>query len=172
MADELIDFRGLGFFRRTRDSPMCGLRWPTRMSAMIDLHLCPKSAGCAWHAKKYIERTCAVCGVDAEGNWRGWFTHSECSALWQAPWRQAPWRPAPRRPAPRRPARRRPLFILSCRDAYARNLYLTPGNSSTARRERWYIFDKHDHEVNQWIAHYYRVGCSIPELRSITARAQ
>jgi hypothetical protein len=26
-------------------------------------------------------------------------------------------------------------------------LYLTPGNSNTARREGWYILDKHDHDA-------------------------
>jgi hypothetical protein len=26
-------------------------------------------------------------------------------------------------------------------------IYLTPGNSNTARREGWYILDKHDHEA-------------------------
>ena len=81
-AHVVMDFLGLGrFCRCPADSPLCVRRWPQRMSAMIDLILCPKDPCAAWHRKECIDRTCAVCGDDADGNWRGWRRHGVCSAL-------------------------------------------------------------------------------------------
>ena len=51
-AHAVIEFLGYGFCRCSKDSPLCVLRWPQRMSSMIDLIVCPRAAGSPWHRKE------------------------------------------------------------------------------------------------------------------------
>ena len=77
----VVEFLGFGFCCCSASSPLCVRRWPTRMSAMLDLIMCAKEPGATWHKKECIDRTCALCGDDADGKWRGWERHGVCAAI-------------------------------------------------------------------------------------------
>jgi hypothetical protein len=70
----------------------CLLNWPSRVSAMIDLLLCPKAEGAKYHDLKCLNRTCSVCGAAPDGTWLAWKTKVAGCGLLEADMDDASYR--------------------------------------------------------------------------------